>query len=402
MADNIVFSGSIHFLSLADVIQLLGGNNCNGILTLRSQYSADMGAIYFIDGDPVNGSCGKLKGLEAVNALFGWNDGKYEFSEETLSGIDPVIKQSRMGIVMNALRLLDDGKIPKVGPDPLPKKDMDKAGPDGAKNDFVHPLKGPLVNYRYVMGEYSYKNGETIVKEGKYGKWMWVIYEGTVKITRQTSKGSITLARLGEGCFIGTVRALMHGEYSRNATAIAEGKVRLCILDAEPLQREYAALSENFKKILISLDNRLRQINDIAVEAYIGSYSKGLPRDKVIDDRFQNNTELYLISKGTVDIIGKGTKGDVNLLSLGSDDVFGKIPFMDFGHEPLSASVMTSNPFEAVILDSQELQKEYDNLSTTLKNFVLNAATNISMTTKLFYQLLEKGEKQGEEEDDEN
>ena len=399
MADNIVFSGSIHFLSLADVIQLLGGNNCTGILTLRSQYSSDMGAIYFIGGDPVNGSCGKLKGLEAVNALFGWTDGKYEFSEEQLSGINPVIKQSRMGIVMNALRLLDDGKIAKVGPDPLNQKDREKTGSDGVKMDFVHPLKGPLLNYRYVMGEYSYKNGETIVKEGKYGKWMWVIYEGTVKITRQTSKGSITLARIGEGCFIGTIRALMHGDYSRNATAIAEGKVRLCILDAEPLQREYAALSENFKKILISLDNRLRLINDNAVEAYIGGYSKELPKEKVVDDRFQSNTDLYIIRKGTVDIIGKGIKGDVNLMSLGSDDVFGKIPFMDFGHEPLSASVMTSNPFEAAILDSLELQKEYDNLSTTLKNFVLNAATNISMTTKLFYQLLEKG---NEKEEDEN
>ena len=399
MADNIVFSGSIHFLSLADVIQLLGGNQCTGILTLRSQYSSDMGVIFFIGGDPVNGSCGKLKGLEAVNALFGWTDGKYEFSEEQLSGINPVIKQSRMGIVMNALRLLDDGKIAKVGPDPLNQKDREKTGSDGVKMDFVHPLKGPLLNYRYVMGEYSYKNGETIVKEGKYGKWMWVIYEGTVKITRQTSKGSITLARIGEGCFIGTIRALMHGDYSRNATAIAEGKVRLCILDAEPLQREYAALSENFKKILISLDNRLRLINDNAVEAYIGGYSKELPKEKVVDDRFQSNTDLYIIRKGTVDIIGKGIKGDVNLMSLGSDDVFGKIPFMDFGHEPLSASVMTSNPFEAAILDSLELQKEYDNLSTTLKNFVLNAATNISMTTKLFYQLLEKG---NEKEEDEN
>ena len=399
MADNIVFSGSIHFLSLADVIQLLGGNQCTGILTLRSQYSSDMGVIFFIGGDPVNASCGKLKGLEAVYALFGWTDGKYEFSEQQLSGIDPVIKQSRMGIVMNALRLLDDGKIAKVGPDPLNQKDREKTGSDGVKMDFVHPLKGPLLNYRYVMGEYSYKNGETIVKEGKYGKWMWVIYEGTVKITRQTSKGSITLARIGEGCFIGTIRALMHGDYSRNATAIAEGKVRLCILDAEPLQREYAALSENFKKILISLDNRLRLINDNAVEAYIGGYSKELPKEKVVDDRFQSNTDLYIIRKGTVDIIGKGIKGDVNLMSLGSDDVFGKIPFMDFGHEPLSASVMTSNPFEAAILDSLELQKEYDNLSTTLKNFVLNAATNISMTTKLFYQLLEKG---NEKEEDEN
>ena len=253
------------------------------------------------------------------------------------------------------------------------------------------------MDYHYVMGEYSYKDGATIVKEGKYGKWMWVIYEGTVKITRETSKGTITLARLGEGCFIGTIKALSHGEYSRSATVIAEGKVRLFILDAKPLQQEYAALSENFRKILLSLDNRLRLINDNAVAAYTGGYSKGLPEDKVFENKFQNDTDLYIIRKGTADIIGKGPKGDVNLMSLGSNDVFGKIPFMDFGHEPLSASVMTSNPFEADILDSQALQEEYDNLSHTFRNFVFNAATNISMTTKLFYQLLEKGD---EKEDD--
>ena len=391
MADNIVFSGSILFLSLADVIQLLGGNNCTGILTLRSQYSADMGAVYFIDGDPVNASFGKLKGREALYALFGWTDGKYEFSEEELVGINPVIKESRMAIVMDAVRLLDDGKIAKVGPDLLTRKDMERTATDSREMDFVNPVKAPLINYRYVMGEYSYKNGETIVKEGKYGKWMWVIYEGTVKIIRETSKGSITLARLGEGCFIGTIRALIHGEYSRSATAIAEGKVRLCILDVEPLQREYSELSENFKKILISLDNRLRQINDNAVAAYIGDYSKGLPEDKVLEDLFQDNTDLYIIKEGTADIIGKGPKGDVNLLSLGKDDVVGKIPFLDFGHEPLSASVMTSNPFEADILDSLALQEEYDNLSNTLRNFISNTARSISMTTKLFYQLLEKG-----------
>ena len=398
MPNNIVFSGNLLFLSLADVFQLLGGNNCTGALTLRSQYSSDIGVVYFIDGKPINASWGKLRGLEAVYALFGFTDGKYEFCEEELKEINRVINQGVMEIVMDALRLMDEGEITPVGTRPLHQEEMEKTCPDDIEMDFQQPIKGPLLDYHYVKMENIYPNGATIVKEGKHGKWLWVIYEGTVKITRETSKGAITLARLGEGCFIGTVRALMHGDYSRNATVIAEGKVRLCILDAEPLQREYAALSENFKKILISLDNRLRQINDNAVAAYIGGYSKELPQDKVVDDRFQNDTDLYIIRKGTADIVGKGPKGAVNLMSLGSDDVFGKIPFMDFGHEPFSAAVMTSKKtFEADILDSQALQKEYDNLSRTLRNFVFNAATNISMTTKLFYQLLEKGDDEKDE-----
>ena len=54
MTDNIVFSGSLLFLSLADVFQLLGGNTCTGILTLRSPYAADAGLVYFSEGNPVN------------------------------------------------------------------------------------------------------------------------------------------------------------------------------------------------------------------------------------------------------------------------------------------------------------------------------------------------------------
>lgn len=63
---------------------------------------------------------------------------------------------------------------------------------------------------------------------------------------------------------------------------------------------------------------------------------------------------------------------------------------MAFGHEPLAAYVMTSKTFEADVLDSVALQKEYNNLSHTFRNFVFGTATNISMTTKLFYQLLGK------------
>ena len=390
MTNDIVFSGSLIFLSLADVFQLLGGNNCTGRLTLRSPYSAEKGVVYFIRGNPADASWGMLKGLEAVHALFGWTDGKYEFSEEELSGIDPVIKQSMMEILLDALRLLDDGKITRVGPGPLDQKDMGRTGPDGMEMDFMHALKGPPVDYRYVTMEKSYPDGATIVKEGSHGKWLWVISEGTVKITKETSKGAITLARLGEGCFIGTIRSFLYGDYERNATAIAEGNVQLCILDAEALHREYSALSEDFRKILLSLDNRLRMINVNTIQAYIGNYSKGLSEDKVIENEFQNNTDLYIIREGTADIIGKGPEGDINLVSLGSDDFFGRIPFMAFGHEPLSASVMTSKHFQADILDSQAFQKEYDNLSHTFRNFVFSTATNISMTTKLFYQLLVK------------
>jgi CRP-like cAMP-binding protein len=391
MSNNIVFSGSLLFLSLADVFQLLGGNNCTGLLTLRSPYSPEKGVVYFVNGNPVNGFWGSLRGIDAVYALFGITDGRYDFSEERPGSVEKVIRQSMMEIVLDALRLIDDGKIARLGPPPLPDAgDEDEEG-EARENmaiDSEQPVKGPPMDYRYATMERSYADGATIVREGEHGKWLWGISDGTVKIVKNTPKGALTLARLGEGCFLGTVRSFLYGEYARNATAIAEGDVQLFLLDAEALHREYSALSEPFRKILISLDNRLRMINQNAIEAYIGEYSRTLPPDKVFEHGFQSNTDLYLIREGTADVIGKGPRGEVNLLQLGPDDVFGRLPFMAFGHEPLYASVMTSDPFDAELLDSAALQKEYDALSPTFRNFVFGLATNISMTTKLFYQLL--------------
>jgi len=210
-------------------------------------------------------------------------------------------------------------------------------------------------------------------------------------VTKETARGPLILARLGEGCFIGTIRALLYGEYERNATVTAEGNVRLCILDAEPLYHEYSLLSENFRKLLISLDRRLRILNQKAVQVYIKeNLDDESVKNKVNPDKFQTETELYIIKKGSADIIGKGLRENFRLLTLNSDDVFGRIPFMDFGHEPGSASVMVSNPIEVEKIDSRYLQSEYDNLSQTFKNFIFNTATNISMTTNLIYTLLSR------------
>ncbi len=386
MTDNIVFSGSLRFVSLADVFQLLGGNNCTGILNMRSRYSEYMGVIYFVNGNPVNASYGDLKGLKAVYAMFGWTEGNYEFYEEAIAQVEHVIRQSRMEVVLDALRMLDDGEITKVGP---PASEDKGAETQKQKKELLHAIKGPLVDYLYVIREEYYEDGAPIVKEGRYGKWLWVVYEGTVRVTKETPRGPLVLARLGEGCFIGTIRALLFGEYERNATVVAEGNVRLCILDAEPLYHEYSLLSENFRKLLLSLDKRLRVLNEKAVQVFINEdHDDGSLKNRVHPDKFQLETDLYIIQKGAADIIGKGPRENFKLLSLNSDDVFGRIPFMDFGHEPRSASVMVSNPIEAEKLDSRALQSEYDNLPQTFKNFIFNTATNISMTTNLIYKLL--------------
>jgi CRP-like cAMP-binding protein len=385
MSENSVLSGSLSFVSLADIFQIIGGNGCSGILTLRSHYAPQIGMIYFDKGNPINAGYGNLKGIKAIYILFGWTDGEYSFYEEDMAQLDHLISQSRMEIVLDALRMLDDGEITRVGP-PSFLKEEDVEDKEDEINVGIPVSKGPLVDYLYVIREEFYEDKSKIVREGKHGKWIWTIYEGNVKVTKSTPKGNMVLARLGEGCFIGTIRALLFGEYERNATVTAEGDVRLCLLDAEPLFHEFASLSMDFRSLLLSLDHRLRILNDVALNRRLNNDFKKLSAgNKIYINKFQSQDDLYIIKSGMADIIGQRSREDLPLMSLGKDDIFGNIPFMDFGQEPKSASVIVTKDFDAVKLDTQGIMEEYNSLSCTFRNLIFNMCTNLFVTTKLVY-----------------
>ena len=110
MKDDVALHGDIEFLNLGDIIQLLGGNGSSGILRIMSPYAPEPGIIYFDNGNPINASSGTLTGLEALYSLFGWTDGEFEFTETTVKH-ERIITKGRMGIILDGLKLLDDGQI---------------------------------------------------------------------------------------------------------------------------------------------------------------------------------------------------------------------------------------------------------------------------------------------------
>ena len=109
------FAGSLHFTGMPDIFQILAGNAGTGVLELESQYAPHRGLIYFRDGAPINAVYGPLSGVMAVYALFGWTEGKFEFFREDIR-MGRAITQNRMEIVLDALRMLDEGEITKIGP----------------------------------------------------------------------------------------------------------------------------------------------------------------------------------------------------------------------------------------------------------------------------------------------
>jgi CRP-like cAMP-binding protein len=390
MPERTTLTGNLAFIALADVFQILGGNNSTGVLRIKSQYTPNPGLIYFVNGDPVNASTGSLHGIEAIHTLFGWTEGNFEFDEQEIN-IGHVVKQGRMEIVLDALRMLDDGVIKKVGPPSFDDSITLETGKGGEKSGHK-VVTGPSLDYSHILEEEDYRDGERLIKEGGHGKWIWVILEGTVNISRETPSGPLTVNRLGQGCFIGTVTSLSFLEYARSASVIAEGNVRLGLIDTERLSREYTSLSPEFRALLISVDGRLRQVTDRVVEFYLNqNRGKELTKGKkVIMKSGSSKKQAFIIIGGEACVVGKSKKGHLPLLTLKKDDVFGNFPFLQMGHETRSASVMATENLKVSKLDVDDIQKEYENLSGTFRNLIFNASTCVFSTTKSAYRRHEK------------
>ena len=386
MNDSAALSGKLSFISLADLFQILGGNSSTGILKITSQYTPNPGQIYFVNGNPINAICDRLRGLEALYPLFGWMDGKFEFQEKEVQ-IKQAINQGRMEIVLDALRMLDDGDIKKLGPP------ADMLSGESIKKDALPIIKGPIPDYSYITGEDEFDDGKLIVEEGKYGKWIWVVLEGTADVMRETGSGPMTISRLGEGSYIGTFSALLFGEYARKGTVIAKGKVSLGLLDTEKLSREFNSLSPEFRMLLLSLDSRLKKITDRTVDLHTKKAEKiTLPKGaKAIIKKGSSKQEAFSITDGKAYVIDKTRKGDFPLIVLEKENVFGNLPFLDIGHEPRSASVLAPNDLKVKDLDMGSLQKEYEDLSNVFRSFVYSICTCISLTTRVAHHLYSGG-----------
>ena len=388
MVGKASLSGNLSFINLPDLFQILGGNGSTGSLYIRSDYAPAIGRIYFEKGNPVNAIDGFHKGKEAIYALFGWTTGNFEFYEEKVS-VSRAINNSRMEIVLDALKMIDDGAIKKLGPE-SPDKEEDQT--EGSKADgkkALPILKGPFIDYVFVIDEEEYPPGSQIIKEGGHGKWIWVIMEGIVNITKEISGNPLTIARLGEGSFIGTFTSFLFKENIRSATVTTESEVRLGLLDNERLSVEFASLSESFRTVLLSLDRRLRKITDraVALSSQEGSANE-LPEDKRPIIKLGSTKEkLYLITQGEAAVVGRNSERDLPLLTLKKGDFFGYVPFWDTGHEPHAATVFGSQDLKVNQLRLEKLQVEYDGLSSTFRNLIDNVSSNISLTTKMLYHI---------------
>lgn len=378
MSGSVVFAGKLSFLNLGELLQLLGTTSGSGVVQISSEFASQPGIIYIDKGNPINAANGAKTGIDALFSLFGWKDGQFEFIQDKVT-CKKVINKSRMEIILDGLRLLDEGKVQILGP------------PDGGtqpavpveKSDALPLIKGPLVDYSYVVDEEGFYDGDEIVQEGNHGNWIWVILEGVAEIVKETPKGKLKILRIGDGAFLGSVASLLKGDNVRSATVNAKGNVQLGMLDAQLMTSELANCSQEYREFVRGLDERLKRVTAMAVEIY--NERQGLAEHmqgkKTLIKQGRDENRLFLIRSGDACVVRQTEMGLVPISHLKKGDFFGHIPFLDLGQEPQSASVLASKNLKLSALDPIALQGEHEKLSSTLQNIIAHLATCISVTT---------------------
>ena len=387
MPGNVAFAGNLNFLNLGELMQLLGTTDCTGTLYINSTYASQPGVIYVEKGNPINATNGTKTGLDALYSLFGWIDGQFEFVQEDIT-CKKVITQSRMEIILDGLRLLDEGKVEVLGP-ATAESDIK---PTTTKSGSMPMIRGPLVDYSYVVDEEGFYDGDEIVQEGNHGNWIWVILEGVVEISKQTPNGNLKMLKIGEGAFLGSVQALLKGDNVRSATVTAVGNVQLGMLDSQLMTTELANLSIDYREFIRGLDERLKQATNMAVDIYAEDkkIAKLVKGKKILIKQGQDEKRLFRVRSGQAYIARETDSGVVPIACLQEGDYFGHIPFLDLGQEPFSASVFASPDLKLSSEDPLELRKEHDKLSSTLKNILAHLSTSISVTTVTTCELYKK------------
>ena len=113
--------------------------------------------------------------------------------------------------------------------------------------------------YGYIVKEEVVQPDFTIIEEGAKGDWVYVVLKGRVKVKKRTPKGTVTIDTLGEGAIIGEIPFLLKTHQLRTASVIAEGVVKLGILDKERLEKEYELLSPQLKSLIRTMVLRLKE-----------------------------------------------------------------------------------------------------------------------------------------------
>jgi len=111
----------------------------------------------------------------------------------------------------------------------------------------------------YIVKEEVFEPNSTIIQEGKRGDWVYIILKGRVKVKKCVQRKTVTIDTLEEGDVVGEMVMFKESGGLRTASVIADGEVRMGILDRERLEMEYELLSPQLKSLIRNLVLRLEE-----------------------------------------------------------------------------------------------------------------------------------------------
>jgi CRP-like cAMP-binding protein len=377
-------SGDLSFIGLGELLQLIGTSGGTGVLTLESPHLSHTGTIYIKLGNPVDALCASKSGQDGLFALFGWIEGRFEFRPGEISR-PRVIRQSRMSLILDGMRLVDEGVVPKVKSGGL----FEIASRQDRQGAWVPLLKGPLTPYGDVVDEDTFPAGSYIIEEGKHGQWVYAILDGEAEVVKKTGDGQVTIMRLGPGSFTGYLSFLTNGK-TRNVSVIARTKVIAGVLNTERLHMELYERSLLFTDLVQSQANRLLRmfdrffspIDDPNAQAIIESVSP-------VANALMLQSGLYRLDRGagalTTDI--SGTQWLIEEIVKG--DFIGKFPFGE-GLETSVDEIICGTPqFSVSPVDFHHVLAEFKASSGTMQQLVGHLNCSITATGQVLHRYLQ-------------
>lgn len=377
-------SGELSFIGLGELLQLIGNNGGTGVLTLTSPHVSHSGTIFIKSGNPVDAICAPKSGLDALFALFGWTEGRFEFRGEEVER-SRVIHQSRMSLILDGMRLVDEGVVPRIRPGGL----FEIASRQDSRGSWIPLLRGPLISYGDVVDEETFQAGRAFIEEGKHGQWIYAILDGEAEVIKNTKNGPVSIMRLGPGSFAGYLGFLTNGKV-RNATVVARKAVSAGVLNTERLHMELYERSLLFTDMVQSQASRLQRLMDNFFSPADNHHATSILENvSAVPNSSVLQSGLYRLDRGVGAMVAeiKGTQWMMEEIVKG--DFIGKFPFGE-GVESMDGVYISGTPqFSVSPVDSHHLVTEFRASSATMRQLIGHLICAISVTIQVMYRHLE-------------
>ncbi len=385
-----LLSGDLDFIELGEILQLIGMTGKSGVLCINSPWSDSEGQIEFSDGTPVDASDGEKTGLDALYALFGWKGGRFHFSNQHHPG-ERRINQDRMSVIMNAVRLLDEGKIKILGPENEVSMASSNRKPNASDTLKLPLIRGDSPDYTDIVDEERYTDGQPIFMEGKFGRWVYVILDGKADVVKKTPEGNTQLLRLGSGTYPGSI-LFFTDEKARSTSLLASGPVHLGVLDIERLYSEFSGKSPEFQSLATGMARRLKKMTDTAVRYSGGEqlFSSNFLEKEPLALPGMGNDQVMIIKGGEGHLIVDQGEHFIPLADLEAGDVIGDLSFLDSALKLTGACVFGDSDIELLKPDTRKLAEEYNQCSAALAAMIKNLVVRTLVTGMLACRYYDK------------